>query len=163
MKKYFALFLSFWAACQTDSTAQNRAFSTMLHQLLSHSVPEISVEKAVTDSTVVFLDTRAREEYDVSHIDGAIWVGYDEFSLASVAQLAHNQPIIVYCSVGYRSEKVSEKLIEGGFENVQNMYGGIFEWVNQGHKIVDQNGRTNRVHAFDRTWGVWLRRGKKVY
>jgi hypothetical protein len=43
------------------------------------------------------------------------------------------------------------------------MYGGIFEWVNNGYPIVNSAGPTQRVHAFDRTWGVWLKKGEKVY
>lgn len=146
------------------SQVENASYRLMLKKLLAHSVPEISVEKAVADSTAIFLDSREKKEFDVSHIAGAIWVGYDDFDPARTAQLAHNQRIIIYCSVGYRSEKVTEKLLAAGFSDVQNLYGGIFEWVNQGHPVVDFTGeKTRRVHAFDRVWGVWLRRGKKVY
>ena len=66
----------------------------------------------------------------------------------------------MYCSVGYRSEKVSEKLIKAG----SNMYGSIFEWVNQGRPVYDSDGvPTDRVHAFDETWGAWLLKGEKVF
>jgi rhodanese-related sulfurtransferase len=139
------------------------AFRVMLKGLLSHSVPEISVPQAVEAQNTTFLDAREPKEYDVSHIAGALPVGYDHFNLESVAQLDKNQPIVVYCSVGYRSEKITEKLLKAGFKNVSNLYGGIFEWVNQGHAVVDETGQTERVHAFNRSWGVWLKKGKKVY
>ena len=36
--------------------------------------------------------------------------------------------------------------------------------VNQSKPIVDGEGNiTNRVHAFDKTWGIWLNKGEKVY
>jgi rhodanese-related sulfurtransferase len=47
--------------------------------------------------------------------------------------------------VGYRSEKVTEKLQKAGFTQVSNLYGGIFEWVNQGYPIVNQSGATSDV------------------
>ncbi|MEL6718853.1 MAG: rhodanese-like domain-containing protein, partial [Bacteroidota bacterium] len=68
-----------------------------------------------------------------------------------------------YCSVGYRSEKISEQLLEAGFKDVSNLYGGIFEWKNQDHEVVDEKGATEKVHAYDRVWGFWLKEGKKVY
>jgi 3-mercaptopyruvate sulfurtransferase SseA len=70
----------------------------------------------------------------------------------------------VYCSVGYRSEKVSEQLRQAGYQTVYNLYGGIFEWKNQGHPVVNAEGEpTERVHAYNRSWGVWLKKGDKVY
>jgi len=141
------------------------AFRLMLQGLLSHSVPETGVQQAARNRTsFVFLDAREPREYAVSHIAGAIQVGYDHFDLQKLpAGLTKTQPILVYCSVGYRSEKVSEKLKKAGFTQVSNLYGGIFEWVNQGFPVVNQSGPTLDVHAFDRTWGVWLNKGRKVY
>lgn len=141
------------------------AYRAMLQGLLSHSVPETGVRQAVRDTaSCVFLDAREPREFAVSHIAGAIHVGYDYFDLAKLpANLAKDQPIVVYCSVGYRSEKVTEKLQKAGFTRVSNLYGGIFEWINQGYPVVNQSGATNDVHAYNRTWGVWLKKGNKVY
>jgi len=63
-----------------------------------------------------------------------------------------------------RSEKVVEKLEELGYRDVYNLYGGIFEWVNQGYPVVNErNDTTLEVHGFSRIWSVWLDRGKVVY
>ncbi len=141
------------------------AYSFMLHNLLSHSVPETGVLEASRDSSSsVFLDAREPREYAVSHIAGAIHVGYDHFDLEKLPKtLPKNQRLVVYCSVGYRSEKVTEKLQKAGFTNVSNLYGGLFEWVNRGLPVVNQAGATQDVHAFSRSWGVWLKKGRKVY
>lgn len=166
MKKLTLALLAFaLVAASTEAVSQvkNNSFRLMLKTLLSHSVPETTVEKAAADSTAIFLDAREKREFEVSHLPGAIWVGYDGFQLENVAQLARNQRIIVYCSVGYRSEKVSEKLLAAGFSEVSNLVGGIFEWANEGEKVIDETGPTERVHAFSRIWGIWLKRGKKVY
>jgi len=58
---------------------------------------------------------------------------------------------------------VSEKLLSAGYQHVSNLYGGIFEWVNQGNPLYNENGPTSKVHAYSRTWGVWLNKGEKVY
>lgn len=54
-------------------------------------------------------------------------------------------------------------MIGDGFTRVSNLYGGIFEWVNEGHPVVRNGMPTEEVHAFSKTWGIWLRRGTKVY
>ena len=149
---------------QTQGQAQSKAYGAMLGALLSHSVPEMRVETASREaSKLFFLDTREAREYAVSHIKGARWVGYDTFSLESIKDLSRDSRIVAYCSVGYRSEKIAEKLRAAGFKDVHNLYGGIFEWVNQGNPVYQGDSPTDRIHAYDRVWGVWLKRGKKVY
>ena len=136
----------------------------MLGTLLGHTVPEKSVSEAKDIRNPVWLDARELNEFKVSQIEDAMWVGYDDFSLDRVASLDKSDEIIVYCSVGYRSEKVAEKLIEAGYKNVSNLYGGIFEWKNQGNQVMDSTSTpTEKVHAYNRIWGIWLKQGEKVY
>lgn len=143
--------------------ARNKAYRIMLGGLLKHTVPEIDIPSALQTEGAVLLDTREPGEYEVSHIEGALNVGFDHFDLQSVAHIPKDTPVIVYCSVGFRSEKIAEKMIGNGFTAVSNLYGGIFEWVNEGHTVVCNGAPTSRVHAFDRIWGIWLRRGDRVY
>lgn len=141
----------------------NKSYDVMLSSLLSHTVNEVGVNDIVTESYIM-LDARERNEYEVSHIPGAIWVGYEDFDPGRLDELDKDAPLVVYCSVGYRSEKIAEALTEKGFSNVSNLYGGIFEWVNAGHQVVDmQDAETSKVHAYSKSWGVWLKKGKKVY
>ena len=152
--------ISFSASGQVKS----KAYNTLLSTLLSHSVTEISVKEASQfENTAVFLDARELEEYKVSKIKNAKPVGYEHFDISTVKDISKDQQIIVYCSVGYRSEKIAEKLIAKGFTNVSNLYGGIFEWKNQGHDVYDTTGITENTHAFNLVWGVWLNAGEKVY
>lgn len=164
---FLILLLFSVSSCLTAQSAkvESGSYSLMLKTLLSHTVPEMEVSTAATASTsTVFLDTREREEYEVSHIENARFVGYDDFSLDSVEDIPKDTPLIVYCSVGYRSEKVAEQLITAGFTDVANLYGGLFEWKNQGFPVVDPSGDTTEsVHAYSRSWGIWLKEGNKVY
>ncbi|MBL7873385.1 MAG: rhodanese-like domain-containing protein [Cyclobacteriaceae bacterium] len=146
-----------------EAQTQNGAFNLTLKALLSHSVKEVTVPDAIK-STALFVDARERNEYDVSHVKNALFVGYDNFNFDSLASINKGQKIIVYCSVGYRSEKVAEKLVTAGFTDVSNLVGGIFEWVNQGYAVVDSSGATTQnIHAYNKTWGIWLNKGNKVY
>lgn len=112
---------------------------------------------------IVILDTRTSKEYEVSHIKGAILVDFDSFD---VSEFSKNYPqsskFVTYCSVGYRSGKIAEKLKEKGFKSY-NLLGGIFEWVNQDNLVYNDKERTNRVHTYNRSWSRWLLKGEKVY
>ncbi len=159
-------FSSLLTTCSSAQPAVNGGgYQLMLQTLLSHSVPEVSVAEAATrQGAAIFLDARERAEFEVSHIPGARHVGYDAFDMSTVADLPKDQPLVIYCSVGYRSEKVSEQLINAGYSDVVNLYGGIFEWKNQGQEVVDSQGEpTEQVHAYSRTWGIWLKEGERVY
>jgi rhodanese-related sulfurtransferase len=124
------------------------------------------VKDKLNNREVVLLDTRSAKEYAVSHLPNAKFVGYDNFDISMVNDIPKDKEIIVYCSVGYRSDKVGEKLKKAGFENVKNMYGGIFQWKNEDFEVVNQGGeKTDSVHTYNKRWSKWLEDGKgiKVY
>lgn len=142
----------------------NGSFNTLLKIMLKHNVKELTVPEVTTRKNAIYLDAREKKEYDVSHIKKAMYVGYDNFNMAAVKNVAKDAEIIVYCSIGKRSEDITQKLNKAGYTNVSNLYGGIFEWVNQGNEVVDVNNKsTNKVHAYGRFWGQWLNKGEKVY
>lgn len=129
--------------------------------------PTISCNEAqqkIGDQTTHFLDTRELNEFNTSHIEGAMCVGYDRFNLKSVLHLPKDELIIVYCSIGARSQNIGEKLVDAGFTNVKNIYGGFFHWNNIGLPKVDNNEKTtDAIHGYSSDWGKWLTNGKIVY
>lgn len=162
--KFVLLGISLLTACSLCGQVKSASYRVMLKNLLSHSVPEIQVQEATRDSAnILFLDAREPKEFAVSRIQNAVAVGYDNFDLKKLPEIQKDRRIVIYCSVGYRSEKIAEKLLAAGYKNVSNLYGGIFEWVNQGHPVFNDKGQTREVHAYSRTWGIWLKKGKKVY
>jgi rhodanese-related sulfurtransferase len=144
---------------------ESSAYNLVLRTLLSHSVPEISAQEAyLLKDSVLFIDSREINEYNVSHIKNALWLGYEKADLSALEAIEKNQKIIVYCSVGYRSEKIAEQLLQEGFKDVVNLYGGIFEWKNKDFPIINTQGeKTDSIHAYSKTWGIWLKKGEKVY
>jgi len=138
-----------------------RTFAEMADDMSGKNVP--TVHGSELDSSAILLDAREYGEYAVSHIAGARWVGYDGFDFKSVEDIPKNQKIVVYCSVGYRSGRIVEKLGDKGFTNVYNLWGGIFDWVNTGHVVTDSTGVTRNIHPYNERWGKWLTQGNKVY
>ena len=143
----------------------NQLLNIITKSLLSSEVPKINVSDVVAHQTsYIFLDSREKEEYNVSHIKNSIYVGDKEFNMDKINQIPKDTGIIVYCSVGVRSDKIAREIIDAGYTNVHNMFGGIFEWINEGHPIFDSTGKsTQNVHAYSRLWGMFLNSGHKVY
>lgn len=141
----------------------NAEFDHMLQKLLSHKVSEISVTEVVKDTSVIYLDAREKAEFNVSHINNAQWIGYNDFSILRLKSVPKNSKIIVYCSVGYRSEKIAKKLEKSGFTDVYNLYGGIFEWKHQNNPVFNAKKETDSIHTYNKEWSKWLTNGIKVY
>lgn len=146
-----------------SQTINSKTYSLLLSTLLSSEVPFKDVYEIEDFSNYQMLDAREKEEFEVSHIKNATWVGYDDFRIERIQNLDKQKPTLVYCSVGYRSEKITEKLMEVGFAQVYNLYGGIFEWANAGKPVYQNTKQVKQVHAYDKVWGVWLNTEEKVY
>lgn len=142
-------------------------FDALLKDTYKGSVPLIYADSlvAVMDTKDwVVLDARELEEYEVSHLSNALFVGYENFSPKKLGEWPKASNIVVYCSVGYRSERVGEQLIEAGFEKVYHLRGGIFEWINTGNPVVDESGnRVKNIHPYNESWGKWVNDYNKVY
>ena len=137
-----------------------------LEKFNKESVPYIHTEDLSLVYKPLLLDTREKEEYEVSHLKNALWIGHKEFDEQFVTLNIPNkeEPIIVYCSIGVRSENIGEKLLAMGYQNVSNLYGGIFEWKNKDYKVYNLSEKeTDSVHAYNKHWGKLLVKGIKVY
>lgn len=166
MKKHTLIWvvLMLFNVSHLRAQVESKAYKALLETMYKKTVPLVSCKELKSMKNVVLLDTREKPEYDVSHLQNARWVGYKDFELSRVSDLPKDANIVLYCSVGYRSEKIGEKLQAAGFRNVHNLYGSIFEWINQGNTVYDSANRpTARVHAYSRTWGIWVNKGEKVY
>ena len=96
------------------------------------SYEQITQEEAkqIMDTTngYILLDTRTREEYDQSHIPGALLIPHTEIAEQAEEELPDkDQVILVYCRSGNRSKQASEVLVELGYTNIKE-FGGIIDW-----------------------------------
>ncbi|WP_282136484.1 rhodanese-like domain-containing protein [Seonamhaeicola maritimus] len=141
--------------------------SKLLKKHNNESIPYIYVKELKSyPANIILLDARELKEYATSHLKDAICVGYDFFNIDSTSQHIPNKDskIVVYCSLGIRSEDIAEKLKKAGYKNVFNLYGGIFEWKNQDNPVYNPKGdETEKVHTFSKDWSKWLNQGEKIY
>lgn len=163
MKIFVAIVLCFFSF---HSNGQE-SLAKLLKRYNTKNIPYITVQELAMPKTKAFiLDAREIEEYNTSHLKNAIFVGYNHVELDSVLIKIPNKnsKIVVYCSIGIRSETIASKLKKAGYSNVFNLYGGIFEWKNNNFTVYNlENVETENVHAYSKDWSVWLKKGKKVF
>jgi rhodanese-related sulfurtransferase len=77
----------------------------------------------------VFLDCREAGEVATAQIDGTIHIPMREIP-ARIAELQAHQlgRVVVHCHHGGRSLRVTQYLRQQGFDQVQNLAGGIDAW-----------------------------------
>ncbi len=81
-----------------------------------------------TEEGYIILDVRTQEEYNESHIPGAILIPNTEIEERAEEVLTDkSQLILVYCRSGRRSKMAAEALVELGYTNIRE-FGGILDW-----------------------------------
>ncbi|MFQ5685704.1 MAG: rhodanese-like domain-containing protein [Candidatus Scalindua sp.] len=108
--------------------------------------------------SVILIDSRAKEEFRVSHITGARNIPYDRDPLKHLTDIKPDSPIVVYCSVGYRSSILAKKLQDMCFTKVYNLEGSIFKWANEDKPLVQNQTTVYKVHPYNAHWGRLLER-----
>lgn len=72
------------------------------------------------------IDVRTKEEYDESHIENAINIDiYSPSFEGKITELDKTKSYLVYCTSGSRSMHAVMFMRKNGFENVENLGGGI--------------------------------------
>ncbi|PHI20569.1 hypothetical protein CEQ90_07405 [Lewinellaceae bacterium SD302] len=166
----FCLLMLAGVSCQSQPVPKELATSySPLNEKLARTIS--ADEYAISPTTAqgldapIYLDARETEEYQVSHLPGAVMIGYDRPNYKLLDGFAQDRPVVVYCTIGYRSERIAKKLRERGFEKVYNLYGSIYAWSLAGLPLEDAKGQpTERVHTYNKKWGSYLPESvEKVY
>ncbi len=157
-------YIFFFQTCSAQSQAEktglviNEAFDKKISNTIAHTIPFIGVEelKNIQNEVIIF-DAREKAEFDISHIPGAKFLGYKKFNPKQLKDVEKDKKIILYCSIGYRSEKIGEKLRKLGYSKIYNLYGSIFEWANRGYPLINYKGnKVQKVHTFNYSWSKWI-------
>lgn len=100
------------------------------------NVVSIKEAKKLYDKGAVFLDARVKTNYNLAHIEKAVWF-YDQDSIqdnSKIITLDKNKPYVTYChnTVCPRSAVLALLLVDNGFSKVYWMRDGIIEWDKSG-------------------------------
>lgn len=124
MKKLIILFVTciYTIVCKSQNTAN----------FITIAVSEFAI-KLKEFPTAQLVDVRTPGEFAAEHIDNAQNINWnsDDFD-AKIQKLDKNQPVYVYCKMGGRSAKASQKMSELGFTKIYNLDGGFLKWSSAG-------------------------------
>ena len=98
----------------------------------------------------LIVDVREANEFDVSHLSGAL--NLTSVLSLQLAMASNSSTAVIYCSVGYRSSAVIEKLQRVGLTNVINLEGSIFKWANEGRPLYRGTNLVREVHGYSSKW-----------
>ncbi len=89
------------------------------------------------------IDVREQNEWDESHLEGAIHVPQAEVA-ERISELApdRSERLIVHCRTDNRSARIVDLLGEFGYENTVAVEGGIVAWEKAGYPLVYAKGLT---------------------
>ncbi|XP_059511421.1 tRNA uridine(34) hydroxylase-like [Stegostoma tigrinum] len=122
----------------------------------------------------LLLDVRSPAEYEVSHLQGAIRVDPETTDMdhlvkdLGLADCDEEREVVFYCTVGYRSSKLAQKMEEflasdagqtlRGALRVYNLEGGLVKWANESKPMVDRFGQpTKLVHPYNNMWAYLVK------
>jgi rhodanese-related sulfurtransferase len=124
------------------------------------SVPTVSVEELgaalAGPRPPLLLDARGVDEFRVSHLRSASRATDAAAAYALLAGKARDIPVVVYCSLGYRSAKLVEALQQAGYTGARSLEGGIFAWANRGRPVFRGDRPVDVVHPFRLPWALFL-------
>jgi len=101
---------------------------------LPASVSVDEAYKLYQEGTFV-LDVRTQEEWNEFHAPNTTLIPLDELA-SRVNELPKDQPIVVVCRSGNRSQTGRDILLQAGF-NATSMNGGLTAWRDSGHPVVN--------------------------
>lgn len=164
----------------------DETFTTrMLYKMIRTKFPNVqqlstnTLKSILDDSnmaeTIVLVDVREKEEYEISRLSNCIHVSPDsdvQLLLDKIKDSDVIKKVVAYCSVGYRSsqliQRIDRELKKQNFYSKQielyNLEGSIFKWANEGKPIIDKNGKeTIYVHPYNTIWGKFLEVKRRIY
>jgi len=97
------------------------------------AIPQLSVKelKAKIDAgqSPVLIDVREPHEYQIANL-GARLIPINTVP-ARLDEIPRDQPVVIHCKSGGRSQMVCEFLQKSGYTNVANLAGGILAWARE--------------------------------
>jgi len=85
----------------------------------------------------VLLDVRNLNEYETSHVRGALHIPVDELRFR-LDEVPREAPILVHCRSGFRSHLALRILMENGWKNVRNVTGGFVAMTAMGGFDIEE-------------------------
>jgi rhodanese-related sulfurtransferase len=131
MSSHFSLVL------ETPPASPEEAYSHFISKLSVETDPsDVMLDLKRGQNSFLLIDARGSQDFEECHIPGAINLPYRKITAESVAHLAKEKPLVIYCwSPGCNAAtKAAARLSALGFQ-VKEMLGGIEYWRREGGSV----------------------------
>ncbi|MEO8287016.1 MAG: rhodanese-like domain-containing protein [Chloroflexota bacterium] len=108
------------------------------HNAQSDVTAEEVQRRQAGGENLLILDVREPNEYKEAHVPGSMLVPLGQLAY-KVAELPKDRPIVAICRSGNRSGVATNMLLRAGFNEVQNLSGGIMAWARAGGPLKRGN------------------------
>ena len=116
------------SACSSPPAQVNEGVETLPATISIHEAHELYEEG------VFLLDVRTQEEWDDFHAPNTTLIPLDQLE-SRLAELPEDEPIVVVCRSGNRSQAGRDILLANGYEPATSMEGGLNAWRSAGYPI----------------------------
>ena len=118
----------------------------------------IEFHEALDEPNTIVVDMRNHYESEIGHFKNAFCPDVDTFreEVQLVVDKYKNdkdKKFLLYCTGGVRCEKASAFMINDGFENVSQLYGGIIEYAQQIKQLGIESKFYGKNFVFDERLG----------
>jgi NADPH-dependent 2,4-dienoyl-CoA reductase/sulfur reductase-like enzyme/rhodanese-related sulfurtransferase len=103
--------------------------------ILQGLVSSVTYDQAATMENALFVDVRARKEFEAISIPQSINIPRDELR-ERISELPKDRDLVVVCRTGVRSYAACRVLKQSGFERLLNLSGGMFSYCHYTGKTV---------------------------
>jgi len=114
-----------------DKSCKTPRWQALKSQLINLE-PKQFMEKLAFNSPTALIDVRTADEFNLSHINGAINIDYlHENFWDEIEKLSNNVYVFVYCRTGRRSIRACTLMRNGGFDKdkIFNLDGGYETFI----------------------------------
>ncbi|MEA3498615.1 MAG: rhodanese-like domain-containing protein [Campylobacterota bacterium] len=141
------------AHLELEDLAQRRAEVYLTEQFkelmdeATTNIPQIEPEELyILDEKLLLLDVREPEEFSSGYINALnhLTIPRGKLEFAAIKKIAidygHDTHIVTYCYKGPRGALAACQLKKMGFKNVENLKGGLLNWLEKGNTIKSYLG-----------------------
>lgn len=97
--------------------------------------PADAVSLRASTPSVVLIDCREPNEYNLGHAPGALFIPRGILESNVEANVPRDAKVVIYCASGNRSALAAEALQQMGYQDVASLAGGFRGWVEAGGTV----------------------------
>ena len=98
-------------------------------------IQELGVAEAQGMPSVVYLDVREPNEWNLGRIPGAKFIPRGTLETNVEKQIPRDANVVIYCASGNRSALAADTMRVMGYEHVASLRGGFRAWVDAGGEV----------------------------